>query len=214
MPRVRARARDGIGRRSGRGPWPDRRRLRKPSRGRAGTDRHGRYFDVVRLAVGDVVVYSSYGAGRVAARGKTVVLGVEQEIVVLEFAGGLSVTLPMQRAREQLRPLVSEADVRRVQETLREDGALSADVWVKRLKQVQAKLRGGDPLELAEVVRDGARRERMLSGKGSKSQLSRGERELYLKSRQLLSREIGLARGLEPAEADAWIDEQLTPIAS
>ena len=104
----------------------------------------------------------------------------------------------MQRAREQLRPLVSEADVRRVQETLREDGALSADVWVKRLKQVQAKLRGGDPLELAEVVRDGARRERMLSGKGSKSQLSRGERELYLKSRQLLSREIGLARGLEP----------------
>ena len=63
-------------------------------------------------------------------------------------------------------------------------------------------------------MRDGARRERMLSGKGSKSQLSRGERELYLKSRQLLSREIGLARGLEPAEADAWIDEQLTPIAS
>ena len=193
---------------------PTVRQLRKPSRGRAATDRHRRYFDVVRLAVGDVVVYSSYGAGRVAARGKTVVLGVEQEIVVVEFAGDLSVTLPMQRAREQLRPLVSEADVRRVQETLHEDGALSADVWVKRLKQVQAKLRGGDPLELAEVVRDGAHRERMLSGKGSKSQLSRGERELYLKSRQLLSREIGLACGLEQAEADAWIDEQLTPIAS
>ena len=69
------------------------------------------------------------------------VLSVEQEIVVLELADGLSVTLPMQRAREQLRPLVSEADVRRVQETLREDGALSGDVWVKRLKQGQAKLR-------------------------------------------------------------------------
>ena len=92
------------------------------------------------------------------------VLGVEQEIVVLEFAGGLSVTLPMQRAREQLRPLVSEADVRRVQETLREDGALSADVWVKGLRPSRRQLRGGDPLELAEIVRDGARRERMLSG--------------------------------------------------
>jgi RNA polymerase-interacting CarD/CdnL/TRCF family regulator len=75
-----------------------------------------------------VVVYASHGAGRVAARGKTVVLGVEQEIVVLELAHGLSVTLPMRRAREQLRPLVSEADVRRVQETLRVDGALSGDV--------------------------------------------------------------------------------------
>jgi CarD family transcriptional regulator len=143
-----------------------------------------------------------------------VVLGVEQEIVVLELAGGLSVTLPMQRALEQLRPPVGEEDVRRVQETLREDVVVSEDVWVKRLKQGQAKLRGGDPLELAEVVRDGARRERMLSGKGTKSQLSRGERELYVRARQLLSGEIGLARGLELAEADAWIDEQLTPTAS
>jgi CarD family transcriptional regulator len=182
--------------------------------GRAGTERYGRYFDGVRLAVGDVVVYASHGAGRVAARGTTVVLGVEQEIVVLELADGLSVTLPMQRAREQLRPLVSEEDVRRVQETLREDGPVSGDVWLTRLKQGQAKLRGGDPLELAEVVRDSARRERMLSGKGNKSRLSSGEKALYVKARQLLSGEIGLARGLEPAEADAWIDQQLTPMGS
>jgi hypothetical protein len=81
--------------------------------------------------------------GRAASRpgGKTVVLGVEQEIVVLELAHGLSVTLPMQRAREQLWPLVSEADVRRMQEALRVDGALSGDVWVKRVKQGKAKLR-------------------------------------------------------------------------
>jgi len=194
--------------------WPDRRQLTKPVGRQAGTDRRGRYFDGVRLAVGDVVVYASHGAGRVVARGKTVVLGVEQEIVVLELAAGLSVTLPMQRAREQLRPLVSEADMRRVQETLREDRALSGDAWVKRLKQGQAKLRGGDPLELAEVVRDSTRRERMLRGKGTKSQLSPGEKELYVKARQLLSGEIGLARGLEPAEADAWIDEQLALMGS
>ena len=168
----------------------------------------------MRLAVGDVVVYAGHGPGQVAARGKTVVLGVEQEIVVLELGGGLSVTLPLERAREQLRPLLGEEDIRRVQETLRQDAVVSGDVWAKRLKQGQAKLRGGDPLELAEVVRDGARRERMLSGKGTNSQLSRGERELYVRARQLLSGEIGLARGLEPAEADAWIEEQLTPMGS
>jgi RNA polymerase-interacting CarD/CdnL/TRCF family regulator len=207
-------ARGRVSRAGAHAAWADRRQLRKPNRGRAVPDRHGRYFDGVRLAVGDVVVYASHGAGRVAALGKTVVLGVEQEIVVVELAEGLSVTLPMQRARELLRPLVSEADVRRVQETLRADSPLSGDVWLTRLKQGQAKLRGGDPLELAEVVRDGARRQQMLSGKGNKSQLSQGEKQLYLKARQLLSGEIGLARGLEPAEADAWIDEQLGPIAS
>jgi RNA polymerase-interacting CarD/CdnL/TRCF family regulator len=67
----------------------------------------------VKLAVGDAVVYPAYGTGNVAAREKRVVLGVEQEVVVLELADGLSVTLPMQLARELLRPLVSEAGMRR-----------------------------------------------------------------------------------------------------
>ena len=40
----------------------------------------------------------------------------------------------MQLARGLLRPLVSEAGLNRVQETLRKDGAPSEEVWVKRLK--------------------------------------------------------------------------------
>jgi CarD family transcriptional regulator len=167
----------------------------------------------VKLAVGDAVVYPAHGAARVAAREKRVVLGAEQEVVVLALADGLSVTLPMQLARELLRPLVSEAGLRRVQEALREDGALSGDVWLKRVKQVQAKLRGGDPLELAEIVRDGARRERTLTANRT-TKLSISEKGLCVKARQRLSGEIGLARGLDRAEADAWIDEQLVPIGS
>jgi len=37
-----------------------------------------------------------------------------------------------------------------------------------------------------------------------------GEKEVFAKARELLSNEIALARGVEPAEANAWIDEQLT----
>ena len=159
-------------------------------------------------------MYPAHGAGRVAAREKRVVLGAEQEVVVLELADGLSVTLPMQLARELLRPLVSEAGLRRVQETLREDGALSEDVWLKRLRQVQAKLISGDPLQLAEIVRDGVRRERRLTASGTTTKLSLREKGLCVKARQHLSGEIGLARGLDRAEVDAWIDEQLAPIGS
>ena len=196
------------GRSTRRVPLLDRRMLKKPLAAR-GTVRRGRYPERVKLAVGDVVVHAALGAGRVAAREKTVVLGAEQEVVVLELADGLSVTLPVQLARELLRPLVSEAGVRGVQETLREDGVLSGDVWLKRLKQVQAKLRGGDPLELAEIVRDGARRERTLTANGTNSKLSLSEKALCVKARKLLSGEIGLARGLDRAVVDAWIDEQL-----
>ena len=104
--------------------------------------RSGRHAEGVKLAVGDAVVYPGHGAGRVAARGKMVVFDAAQEVVVLELGDGLSVTLPMELAWELLRPLVSEAGLSRVQETLREDGALSRDVWVKRLKQVQTKHEG------------------------------------------------------------------------
>ena len=138
------------------------------------------------------------------------VLGERQEVIVLALAGGLSVELPLQRARELLRPLADESDISRVRETLGGDHALNMDTWLKRRRASLAKLTIGDPIGLAEIIRDGARRERNLSANGAKSQLSPGERELFLKARQLLATEIALARGIEPAEATAWIDRQLT----
>jgi RNA polymerase-interacting CarD/CdnL/TRCF family regulator len=162
----------------------------------------------MRLVVGDVVVYGAHGVGRVSAR-KRRVIGAAQEILVLELAEGLSVTLPVELARELLRPLLSKADLRRVQETLRADHAFSEDVWLKRRKDTQAKLKGGDPFGLAEIVRDGARREQKLGANHPGSRLSPSESDLYRRARRLLSAEIGQARGLEPAAADAWIEEQL-----
>jgi RNA polymerase-interacting CarD/CdnL/TRCF family regulator len=165
----------------------------------------------VKLTVGDVVVYAAYGVGRIVAREKRVIVGADQEIVVLELAHGLTVTLPLERAIRQLRPPVDEADMRRVQHTLREAGTLSSDVWLKRRKDTQAKLKGGDPVELAEVVRDGAQRVRNLAARPSKPQLPFGEKNLYMRARQLLSEEIRVVRGVEEADADAWIEEQLAP---
>jgi RNA polymerase-interacting CarD/CdnL/TRCF family regulator len=176
--------------------------------------RGGSYLGGVKLAVGDAVVYAAYGVGFVAVRERRLVLGVEQDVVVLELAGGLSVTLPVVRAREQLRSPVSEAGIRRVQETLRDDGEPSREVWLKRKRQTEAKLTGGDPLKLAEVVRDGVRRKQTLLAEKRNSRLSLGENDLYEKARQLLVGEIGVACGLDPAEADAWIDKQIAARAA
>jgi CarD family transcriptional regulator len=163
----------------------------------------------VELGIGDVVVYPAYGVGRIARREERLVLGVKTEILVLELAEGLSVTLPVDHADRVLRPVLSEADIVRVQKTLREKQALSEDGWLKRKRDVQAKVVGGDPEEMAEIVRNGARRERGLQEKKAGSQLSPSERDLYRRARWLLSSEIGSARGLDLDAADAWIEEQL-----
>jgi CarD family transcriptional regulator len=161
------------------------------------------------LAVGAVVAYPPHGVGRIAARETRAVRGVEEEVVVIEFGNDLLVTLPLSRAHELLRPPVSEAGLRRVQDTLRVDAVLSDEAWPKRMHEAQEMLRRGDPIELAEIVRDGVRREQRLTLHGTPSKLSAGERALHLKARESLSSEIGVVRGLSQREADAWIDEQL-----
>ena len=159
--------------------------------------------------IGTIVAYPPHGVGRVAAREKRLILGVEEDVVVVELGNDLSVTLPIARAEEQLRPPATEADLKKVQKALRESAAVSDEIWSKRVQQAQEKLRSGDPLELAEIVRDGVRREQGKTTTGTPTKLSTSERALHLKARELLSGEIGVTRGVDQAAADAWIDEQL-----
>jgi RNA polymerase-interacting CarD/CdnL/TRCF family regulator len=164
----------------------------------------------MRLAVGDIVVYRSYGAGAVTARESRVILGTPQEVIVLSLAGGLRVELPLQRARELLRPLATESDLSRVQEALSTDQAPSGDPWLKRQRESLSNLNDGDPIGLAHIIRNSARSQAAVPPKGRKPPQSLWEREIAAKARSLLSTEIAFARDIEPEEANSWIDRQLS----
>jgi RNA polymerase-interacting CarD/CdnL/TRCF family regulator len=162
----------------------------------------------VKLAVGDVVVYGNHGIGRVAARRKQEMLGETQDVVVLELEQ-LRVTLPLTLAETQLRPVASEADLGRVGLALGVDEELSSRNWLSRRTEALGKLIGGTPVELAQIVSQGAQRERLRSASGRKGQLSLGERQLYMRARALLTNEVALALGIQPAAAETWIDGHL-----
>jgi CarD family transcriptional regulator len=163
----------------------------------------------MQLAVGDMVVYGTHGMGRIAGRREQMVGGSSQEVVVVELQDGLTVTLPMERALEQLRPPASEADLRAVRKALREPRELSNDTWLVRRREMQAKLSDGRPAVLAEIVGEGAQRERRLTTSGKAAKLSGSEKELFTRARSLLAEEIALARGIDQAAAEDWIEEQL-----
>jgi RNA polymerase-interacting CarD/CdnL/TRCF family regulator len=151
----------------------------------------------MELAIGDVVVYGTHGAGPITARELRQVRGEEQMVVVLALAQGLSVELPLARAEELLRPVADAKEIARIRGVLRSDTAIDADPWLKRQRAAREKLRTA--LGLAEVVSKGTQR-------GS---LSPGERELVRHAKDLLAVEIALSRGEETSTASAWIDEQL-----
>jgi CarD family transcriptional regulator, regulator of rRNA transcription len=160
---------------------------------------------VERLRVGDTVVYAAHGIGRVVARQQKEVGGAECECIVLDLvSGGLRVTLPLEEAVGRLRTVADEDELEDVRRTLVAESASRDSAWTKRIKVNKAKLASGRPTELAELVRDGSRFER-LEG----SQLSHAERRVYLQARELLTREISSVRGLHPDEAAAWIETQI-----
>jgi RNA polymerase-interacting CarD/CdnL/TRCF family regulator len=156
----------------------------------------------LRLAVGDLVVYASHGVARVAIR--------QQETVVLEFAeGGLSVTLPIERAVECVRPVSTEVEIANIGRALGGADTVSQGNWQRRLKSTRGKVTGGEAAGLAEVIRDASRRDERATGRKEPGRLSLTERQLYLQARKLLAEEIGASRGVDPPAADAWIGDQL-----
>jgi RNA polymerase-interacting CarD/CdnL/TRCF family regulator len=163
---------------------------------------------VLNLAVGDVVVYASHGIGCVEARlGGG---GDSRQLVVLTFESGLRVTLPVARARDALRPLSGEVELEDVRRTLRANPAPRVGSWASRFRLMRDKVAAGEVTGLAEIVRDGMERERQLVvAAGGRANTAPSERGLYLQARKLLAAEIAVARGIDAADADIWIVEQI-----
>ena len=153
------------------------------------------------LAVGDLVVYGSHGAGTIVSRATRDVRGERQTVVVLLLPGDLSIELPLARAEEQLRPVADEAELQNLKRVLTAGEAPSDAPWLKRRQDALAKL--STTVGLAEIISDAASREK------AGMSLSPSEREVAKRARELLSREIALGRGIELAEANTWIDDQV-----
>lgn len=155
------------------------------------------------FAVGDVVVYASHGIGRIESAHAAD--GTQPERIILVLESGLTVTLPLSRARETLRCLSGEPELEDVRLTLGADVAPPAEHWSRRRRFAQEKLTAGEIGGLAEIVRDGLQREQRLTTKSGKPLAN----ELFRRARKLLTAEIAAARGIEPEAADAWILQQV-----
>jgi RNA polymerase-interacting CarD/CdnL/TRCF family regulator len=158
------------------------------------------------LAVGEAVVYASHGIGRVES--KRPGDGTLPGTVALVFESGMRVILPLARAFDALRPLSGERELEDVQRTLRAEAPPAVEPWSRRYRVTREKVATGQVTDLAAVVREGLQRERVAAGASGRTTAPSG-RQLYMQARTLLAAEIALCRGIDAAEADAWIVEQV-----
>ncbi|BAD42107.1 CarD family transcriptional regulator [Symbiobacterium thermophilum] len=154
--------------------------------------------------VGDKVVYPMHGAGIIEAIEDREVLGERKRYYVLRLpVADMQVLVPCDGPQSTgLRAVMSEQVFQQVLEVLRSRPTQAEKNWNHRYRMNMEKIRSGDVLALAEVVRTLSQRERE---KG----LSTGERKMLDSARQILLSEIVLIRGLELEQASSLLDRVL-----
>jgi len=154
--------------------------------------------------VGDKVVYPHHGAGTVLAREFHEIRGERREYLTIEILQPqMTVMVPCENAETAgLRPVINERAVNEVLAVLVADGSEMPAQWNQRFKRNQEKLRSGDILELAEVVRN-------LERRAQDARLSPGEMQMLERARRVLVSELMYARNVEEEAANQLIDDAL-----
>jgi CarD family transcriptional regulator len=151
---------------------------------------------------GDLVVYPNHGAGRIVGIEEKTILGeVRRYYVVYLPDTELTVSIPAE-GDVGLRACADDDSVAEALALLEDGATAMPSNWNHRLKYNQEKIKSGDILEVAEVVRN-------LSVYAVENGLSTGERSMLMKARQILASEVALARSLEIAEAEKLVDGAL-----
>lgn len=145
-----------------------------------------------------------HGAGVIEAVEEREVLGSRHQYYVMRLPiGDLRVMIPTAGANTVgLRQVVDDGVLERVFSILRSQRDKVQATWNKRYRNHLEKMRSGDILEVAEVVRNLAQRDKE---KG----LSNGERKMLENARQILLSEIILAKELAPDRATQLLDDAL-----
>jgi len=154
--------------------------------------------------IGDKVVYPMHGAGVIEAIEEKEILGERQQYYVLRLPiGNMKVMVPTSSGEGiGLRQVIGEEEVQEVFGILKSSSTQMPGNWNRRYRANLEKIKSGNIYEVAEVVRNLARRERE---KG----LSSGEKRMLDSARQILISELVLATELEEDKARTMLDQML-----
>ena len=159
--------------------------------------------------VGDKVVYPHHGAGTVVKKELRDVLGDKREYLTIQILhNDMTVNVPTENAeRVGLRWVIDEEMVEVVVKALSGGSTDMPKNWNRRFKHNRDKMKTGDILELAEVVRN-------LSLRDHEKGLSTGEKQMFVKAKKILASELMYAKGMDEEQAAEWLEEVLADVGA
>lgn len=159
--------------------------------------------------VGDKAVYPAHGVGIIRDVVTEELGGERATFYVLKILdNGMTIRVPVHNARTiGMRNIVNSEQIEKVFEILKDrDVPTDNQTWNRRYRDYMSKIKTGDPIEVAKVLRD------LALLKGDKS-LSFGERKMFDQARNLLVQEIAVARDEDEKAVGAEIEAMFGLVA-
>lgn len=157
------------------------------------------------LDIGDLVVYPTYGVGEIEKFDSYDIDGLEQDFILINFKQDkMKLRIPKDKASTSgLRKLSNKNRLSKALDILEEKPAIKKDMWIKRAKEYEKSINSGDPVLIAQVVRDLHKKEDSLE------QQSYSERQIYLTALTRLSNEYAAVQNIEKKLAKNKLEELL-----
>lgn len=158
------------------------------------------------FSIGDNVVYPMHGAGKVTGLEKREFEHQSVKYLVLTMLlGGMIVHVPVLSVEKVgLRPVSDKKTITKISKILKDrtSSNLRSITWNRRFAIYMEKMKSGNVLELADVIR-------ILSVQDHDKKLSTGEKRLLSNAREILASEICVAKATSLDDAEVWIDKLL-----
>ena len=154
--------------------------------------------------IGDKIVHPMHGAGVVDGIVQRKVNGVVRDYYTLKLPiGGMLVMIPTDHCDQiGVRAILSGDEAERILDQLTDVQVEMQSNWNHRYRENMERLKSGDLMEVAKVVKGLAQRE-------GRRGLSNGERKMLHSAKQILVSEIGLAQSISYQEAEDRLEEAL-----
>ena len=156
---------------------------------------------------GDYVVYPTHGVGKVLGIEKAKVAGQDLQLFVISFERDrMTLRVPVAKADQAgLRRLSTRKLLESALTTLKGRARVKRTMWSRRAQEYEAKINSGNPVSIAEVVRD------LHRAVGQPDQ-SFSERQIYESARDRLASELAAVDRVDIATATAKLETLLTVV--
>jgi CarD family transcriptional regulator len=161
--------------------------------------------DMVFIA-GDMAVYPAHGVGVIESIETQTVAGMDHSFYVMKIIeNDMKIMIPTRSSDNVgLRAIIGQDEVESVMTILRErDIEISAQTWNRRYRDYMEKIKTGSIFEVAVVLRD-------LFLLSVDKDLSYGERKMMDTAKNLLVKEISLARNMDEEKTADQIEKMFS----